>query len=112
MMSIASTQGKFAGRQPRPLFTSGVSQCRLQIVESETKMANETGRYIAVSDLEKMQLDDLVSRLERTGIKVEQRFDMFKTLILKGDPETILKLPRTTVGIRSVEPEGTVGVSE
>jgi hypothetical protein len=72
----------------------------------------ETGRYIAVHDCNDEELDTLLRNLTARGIIIAARLDFIKAIIITGDASVILELPQTMTGIKSVEPEGRVGIPE
>lgn len=71
----------------------------------------ETERYLAVFEAS-ANAADLETSLKSRGIKVEDRYDFIRTLVLSGNRDAILALPQTMPAITSVEKEGIVRVPE
>lgn len=71
----------------------------------------ETDRYLAVFE-PNANADEVEASLKSRGIKVEDRYDFIRTLVLSGNRDVILTLPQTMPAIKSVEKEGTVRIAE
>lgn len=75
-------------------------------------MVQETDRFIAVLDPAKASLNEVVNCLISMDILIVEQYPFLNTLIIRGDEDLILKLPTTTLGVKSVEREGTVRIPE
>ena len=71
----------------------------------------ETERYLAVFE-PKASVADLETSLKSRGIKIEDRYDFIRTLVLSGNKDAILSLPQTLPAITSVQKEGIVRIPE
>ena len=67
-----------------------------------------TGRFVGVIDPSITDLATVAAQLESRGILVEDQMDVLGTLVISGQSAVIEQAAGEIVGLRSIEPEGTV----
>ncbi|QDZ02105.1 hypothetical protein FQ775_17910 [Nitratireductor mangrovi] len=68
-----------------------------------------TGRFTCAIDPSLTSLDEVARQFEQRGVTVEERMEFIGTLVLRGKPEVVRQAAGAIEGVRSVEPEGTMG---
>lgn len=84
---------------------------RLRFQLEDHAMPDPEERYLAVFAPD-ADVTDIATALATKGIKVADRYDFIRTLVLTGNRQSILALPQTVPSITSVEKEGIVRIPE